>query len=167
MSDSSKTSVGRCAGLRPIKPGEVRNPSGRNGKARLEEFREYLNEKAELSSGHTRRENVLLALYATAIDRRRRDHIAAVRIILAYDLGFPAQALEVDHSSRDGSMSPLGPLGTSEEMIRAAEALAKEVLGSERAEGAARADGSGAASGSTQERENGQSQLHRGNLCFR
>ena len=72
------------------------------GKARLEQFREYLSAKAEPSSPRTRRENVLLALYATAIDQRRRDQIAAVRVILAYDLGLPSQALQVDHSS----MSP-------------------------------------------------------------
>lgn len=75
------------------------------GKARLEQFREYLSAKAEPSGPRTRRENVLLALYATAIDRRRRDQIAAVRVILAYDLGLPTQALQVDHLSGDGSMS--------------------------------------------------------------
>jgi hypothetical protein len=71
----------------------------------LEAFREYLDAKAEPSSSRTRRENVLLALYATAIDQRRRDQIATVRVILAYDLGLPTQALQVDHSSGDGSMS--------------------------------------------------------------
>ncbi len=94
----------RYPNLRPIKAGEVRNPTGRNGKARLEEFREYLNEKAETSSSHTRWGNVLRALYATAIDRRRRDHVAAIRVILAYELGLPTQALQLDHSSTDGSM---------------------------------------------------------------
>jgi hypothetical protein len=94
----------RYPNLRPIKAGEVRNPTGRNGKARLEEFREYLSEKAEVSSSHTRWGNILRALYATAIDRRRRDHVAAIRVILAYELGLPTQALQLDHSSTDGSM---------------------------------------------------------------
>jgi hypothetical protein len=92
--------------LRPIKRGEVRNSTGRNGKVRLDELREYLNEKTEPSSRHTRRENILLALYSTSIDRRRRDHVAAARVLLAYDLGLPAQALQVDHSNTDGSMLP-------------------------------------------------------------
>src|SRR5512147_3259508 len=84
----------------------MRNPNGRNGKLRLAELRDYLSGKAEPTSQHTRRENIILALYATSIDRRRRDHIAAARVLLAYDLGLPAQALQVDHSSEDGSMAP-------------------------------------------------------------
>jgi len=92
--------------LPPIKPGEVRNPTGRNGKARLEELREFLNGKAGPTSSHTRRENLLIAIYTTAIDRRRRDHVAAARVLLGYDLGPPMQALQVDHSNTDGSLLP-------------------------------------------------------------
>ena len=106
MSEDDNKPVPRFSGLRPIRPGEVRNPTGRNGKVRLDELREYLSERGEPSSRHTRRENILLALYSTSIDRRRRDHVAAARVLLAYDLGLPAQALQVDHSSNDGSMSP-------------------------------------------------------------
>jgi hypothetical protein len=104
--EESKTLVPRYPGLRPIKAGEVRNPLGRNGKMRIDELRDYLNGKAEPTSPHTRRENILLALYTTSIDRRRRDHVAAARVLLAYDLGLPAQALQVDHSNTDGSMTP-------------------------------------------------------------
>jgi hypothetical protein len=96
----------RYPNLRPIKKGEVRNPSGRNGKVRVDKVRKYLSGKDEPSSRHTRRENILLALYTTSIDRRRRDHVAAARVLLAYDLGLPAQALQVDHSNTDGSMLP-------------------------------------------------------------
>ena len=95
----------RPTGLRPIQKGEVRNPLGRNGKFNIDELRKYLSGKAEPSSPHTRRENILLALYTTSIDRRRRDHVAAARVLLTYDLGLPAQALQVDHSNADGSMS--------------------------------------------------------------
>jgi hypothetical protein len=90
--------------FRPAVPG-VHKPAEHSVKAKLDAFRAYLDARAEPSNSRTRRENVLLALYATAIDRRRRDQIAAVRVILAYDLGLPAQALQVDHSSGDGSMS--------------------------------------------------------------
>ncbi len=104
--DEPKALIPRYAGLRPIRKGEVRNPLGRNGKFNIDELRKYLSGKAEPSSPHTRRENILLALYTTSIDRRRRDHVAAARVLLAYDLGLPAQALQVDHSSTDGSMTP-------------------------------------------------------------
>jgi hypothetical protein len=104
--EEPKALVPRYAGLRPIQKGEVRNPLGRNGKFKIDELRKYLSEKAEPSSPHTRRENLLLALYTTSIDRRRRDHVAAARVLLAYDLGLPAQALQVDHSNTDGSMTP-------------------------------------------------------------
>ena len=104
--EEPKALVPRYAGLQPIQKGEVRNPLGRNGKFKIDELRKYLSEKAEPSSPHTRRENLLLALYTTSIDRRRRDHVAAARVLLAYDLGLPAQALQVDHSNTDGSMTP-------------------------------------------------------------
>jgi len=104
--EEPKALVPRYAGLRPVQKGEVRNPLGRNGKFKIDELRKYLSGKAEPSSPHTRRENILLALYTTSIDRRRRDHVAAARVLLAYDLGLPAQALQVDHSNTDGSMTP-------------------------------------------------------------
>ena|ERR1035441_10591470 len=106
MADDKNDHSLRHPNLRPIKQGEVRNPSGRNGKIRLDKIRKYLSGKAEPSSRHTRRENILLALYTTSIDRRRRDHVAAARVLLAYDLGLPAQALQVDHSNTDGTMLP-------------------------------------------------------------
>lgn len=80
----------------------MRNPTGRNGKPRLEELREFLNGKAEPTSSHTRRENILLAIYTTAIDRRRRDHVAAAWVLLSYDVGLPPQA--IDLSNTDGSL---------------------------------------------------------------
>jgi hypothetical protein len=103
--EEPKALVPRYAGLRPIQKGEVRNPLGRNGKFKIDDLRNYLNGKAEPTSPHTRRENILLALYTTSIDRRRRDHVAAARVLLAYDLGLPTQALQVDHSNTDGSLS--------------------------------------------------------------
>jgi hypothetical protein len=87
-----------------IKPGEVRNPTGRNGKLRLDEFREYLSGKAVPSSPQTRRESILVALYTTSIDRRRRDHVAAARVLLSYDLGLPTQAIDI--SNPDESLKP-------------------------------------------------------------
>ena len=81
--------------LRPIKPGEVRNPAGRNGKTQVSGLRNYLDEKAAPTSRQTRRENLLLALYTTAIDRRHRDHVAATKTLMAYDMGLPSQAVEV------------------------------------------------------------------------
>jgi hypothetical protein len=106
MAEEDPLDISRYPNLRPIKSGEVRNPTGRNGKMRIDELRDYLNGKAEPSSPHTRRQNILLALYTTSIDRRRRDHVSAARVLLAYDLGLPAQALQVDHSNTDGSMLP-------------------------------------------------------------
>ena len=106
MADEDENHHPRYPNLQPIQSGEVRNPTGRNGKVRVDKVREYLDEKAEPSSRHNRRENILLALYSTSIDRRRRDHVAAARVLLAYDLGLPPQALQIDHSNNDGSMLP-------------------------------------------------------------
>jgi hypothetical protein len=105
MAKDKTEDIPRNQNLRCIRSGEVRNPTGRNGKARLEEFREFLSGKAEPTSSRTRWENVVLALYTTAIDRRRRDHVAAVRVVLSYDLGQPPQT--VDLSNSDGSLRPL------------------------------------------------------------
>jgi hypothetical protein len=104
MDDETNALAPRYAGLRPIKPGEVRNPTGRNGKLRLDEFREYLSGKAVPSSPQTRRESILVALYTTSVDRRRRDHVAAARVLLSYDLGLPTQAIDI--SNPDESLKP-------------------------------------------------------------
>ena len=85
----------RNTNLRPIAPGEVRNPAGKNGVTKVAELRAYLDERAEPTSRRTRRENLLASIYATALDRRRHDHIPAARLLLAYDLGKPREELEV------------------------------------------------------------------------
>jgi hypothetical protein len=73
MAEEETKALPRYPNPRPIKPGEARNPVGRNGKIGLGELREFLAELAEPASRHSRRGNLLLALYTTAIDRRRRD----------------------------------------------------------------------------------------------
>jgi hypothetical protein len=104
MAEEETKALPHYPNLRSVKSGEVRNPSGRNGKIGLGELREFLAERAEPASRHSRRENLLLALYTTAIDRRRRDHVPAARVLLAYDVGLPPQAIDVRNP--DDSLRP-------------------------------------------------------------
>jgi hypothetical protein len=50
------------------------------------------------------------AIYATAIDRRRKDHVAAARVLLAYEAGLPPQGVE--YRFPDGTL-----MAKSEEQI--------------------------------------------------
>ncbi len=116
-----KESAASYPNLKPIQPGEVRNPKGRNGVTKLAELRDYLDKRAEPTSRNTRRENILLALYTTAIDRRRRDHVAASKLLLAYDIGQPRLAVDISNESEPAGDVP-NPLSAAlEERIRRAE----------------------------------------------
>jgi hypothetical protein len=123
MADGSKLLEPRYRGLRPIKPGEVLNPTGRNGSSAITELRRFMDERAEPSSRRTRSENLWLALYTTAIDRRRRDHVAAARVLLAYHLGKPLETLEV--SGPDGGPITSVALTTAELREELARLLAR------------------------------------------
>lgn len=112
MADGPKLLETRYRGLRPIKPGEVRNPTGRNGATAITELRRFMDERAEPTSRRTRGENLWLALYTTALDRRRRDHVAAARVLLAYHLGKPLETLEV--SGPGGGPIPSVTMTTAE-----------------------------------------------------
>lgn len=76
---------------RPFPPGVSGNPAGRPKRSVA---REFFEEK--VSDGKTRAENVLEALYQTAVDRKHRDHLRAVELATAYFAGKPIAAVELD-----------------------------------------------------------------------
>jgi hypothetical protein len=115
----------RYRNLRPIEPGEVRNPTGRNGATTIAKLREFLEARAEPAAGRTRCENIWLALYTTAIDRRRKDHVAAARVLLAYHVGKPVEAVEL--SGPNG-----GPIQTTDYDEPPAKSTEEMVEGLER-----------------------------------
>lgn len=122
MGDEPKDLASRYPNLDPIEPGEKRNPTGINGATRLAMARKFLDEKAEPTSRKTRIENVLTAMYATSIDRRRRDHVSAGTVLLKYYLGLPPQAhfLSVTNDDQGAEKDPLEL--ALEELVRRSKA---------------------------------------------
>ena len=114
-----------------------RNPGGRTPSKWLRKFLDAAYDKSE--GGKTRREAIAEHLYEIASSYRvivkghgedaipfadAKDSIEAAKLLMAYDMGKPVEAIEIE--SPLGTMSPGGK--TSEEMIRDAERLAKEAL---------------------------------------
>jgi hypothetical protein len=114
--------------LPPIKPGEVRNPKGNNGRQRMAEFRAWADEKTTPESKLTRAQNVWNALYATAIDRKRgMQHVAAGKVFVEQYQGKPVTPVEM--TGKDGSplnsgvmMVPVFGSGTVEDWEQASKA---------------------------------------------
>lgn len=94
------------------KPGEVRNPTGKNSRQMMATMRRALDVDGAREE-----------LCAVAIEKAIDGDVAWARFCAEYDDGKPVQSSEVDVRSSDGSMSPVGAFGTSEEMIRKAQAI--------------------------------------------
>jgi hypothetical protein len=87
-------------GLRPIKPGEVRNKTGKNGREARAAISQFLEEPSETDKGKTKFRRVLEKLYAKAI----AGDTQAARTLVEQHAGKPQQALDL--SNDDGSIQP-------------------------------------------------------------
>jgi hypothetical protein len=86
--------------LPPIKPGEVRNKTGKNGREARAALSQFLEEPSETDKGKTRFRRVLEKLYAKAI----AGDTQAARTLVEQHAGKPQQALDL--SSEDGTLRP-------------------------------------------------------------
>ena len=123
------------ANLKPIKPGEVRNPTGKNGRNRADLFRAWA-EKCPLVIGDkdkSRIENVWEKTYQRAMDGRRKDCGLHAKIIVEQYQGIPKSSLEV--SNPDGSLgngqSVVNPLELMIDQAMKKRDMAAEVARSE------------------------------------
>jgi hypothetical protein len=109
------------ANLRPIKPGEVRNPTGKNGTNRAALYRAWA-EKAPTLIGDkekSRIENVWEKTYQRAMDSRRKDCTLSAKIIVEQYQGVPKAAFEL--TNPDGSLGGGQPVvNPLEVMVEAA-----------------------------------------------
>ena len=86
--------------LPPIKPGEVRNKTGKNGREARAVISQFLEEPSETDKGKTRFRRVLEKLYAKAI----AGDTQAAKALVEHHAGKPQQA--VDLSNEDGTLRP-------------------------------------------------------------
>lgn len=86
--------------LPPIKPGEVRNKTGKNGREGRAELSQYLDDPSETDKGKTRFRRVLEKLYAKAI----AGDTQAAKTLVEQHVGKPKQALDL--SNEDGTLRP-------------------------------------------------------------
>jgi len=86
--------------LPPIKPGEVRNKTGKNGREARAALSQFLEEPSETDKGKTRFRRVLEKLYAKAI----AGDTQAAKTLVEQHAGKPQQA--VDLSNEDGTLRP-------------------------------------------------------------
>lgn len=104
----------RMANLRPAKRGEVRNPTGKNGRTRSELIAAFLEKADDTELGRNMAKKlglpadsprivvVLQRLYTMGLGKSE----PALKTLAEFFGGKPRQ--QVDLSSEDGSMSPLG-----------------------------------------------------------
>jgi len=86
--------------LPPIKPGEVRNKTGKNGREGRAELSQFLDDPSETDKGKSRFRRVLEKLYAKAI----AGDTQAAKALVEQHVGKPKQALDV--SNEDGTLGP-------------------------------------------------------------
>ena len=86
--------------LPPIKPGEVRNKTGKNGREARAAISQFLEEPSETDKGKTRFRRVLEKLYAKAI----AGDTQAAKTLVEQHVGKPQQALDL--SNEDATLRP-------------------------------------------------------------
>jgi hypothetical protein len=86
--------------LPPIKPGEVRNKTGKNGREARAVISQFLEEPSETDKSKTRFRRVLEKIYAKAI----AGDTQAARTLVEQHAGKPHQALDL--SNEDGTLRP-------------------------------------------------------------
>jgi len=101
--DEPKTSRERqLANLRPAQKGEVRNPDGKNGREGSEAWRKFLDAFDPTDKSKTRR----LRMHETWYELILEKDTNALKLGVEQDMGRAKQ--QIDLTSEDGSMSPLG-----------------------------------------------------------
>lgn len=92
------------ANLRPQRSGEPgRNPLGKNGREGAEAWRKFLDQKDPDEPNFESRRAVM---HETLYKLLKKGKIGPLQIGIEQDQGKPPQS--IDHSSKDGSMSPYG-----------------------------------------------------------
>lgn len=95
-------------------PGNNGNPGGRPSTRWI---RDWLGEVVAPGRGMPiqRRQALVTALFATAVNTRHKDHVKAAELLLAYEAGKPVQAVEL--SGPEGG--PMDPASMTSEQQRA------------------------------------------------
>jgi hypothetical protein len=78
------------------KPGQSGNPGGRPKRKPIAELLLAELEKATGKSDVTKMEKLAARLVSIALSGNRSDSIAAIRLIMSYTDGLPAQSVEID-----------------------------------------------------------------------
>ena len=124
--DKAKTARERMAkgwaNLRPVAPGEVRNRLGINGREGAEAWRKFLDKPdPDEPDAESRR----AVMHETLYKLIKKGKIGPLQIGIEQDQGKPPQS--IDHSSKDGSMSPYGADSVSSKLrAELAAAVAEE-----------------------------------------
>jgi hypothetical protein len=83
--------------LPPIKPGEVRNKTGKNGREARAAISQFLEEPSETDKGKTRFRRVLEKLYAKAI----AGDTQAAKTLVEQHAGKPKQSMDLSNEAGD------------------------------------------------------------------
>jgi hypothetical protein len=83
--------------LPPIKPGEVRNKTGKNGREGRAELSQFLEDPSETDKGKTRFRRVLEKLYAKAI----AGDTQAAKTLVEQHVGKPKQSMDLSNEAGD------------------------------------------------------------------
>lgn len=106
--------------------GRFTNGNRAAGRPSTRWIRDYLRDVEE-GAQQTRQMALLEAIFATAIDRRHRDHVRAAELLIAYVAGRPTVALEF--SGADDGRLEVDAMTSEQQHARLAELLAKAAAG--------------------------------------
>jgi hypothetical protein len=81
---------------RPFEPGQSGNPGGRPKRKPITEMLTLELEKLAARSSQAKGQKIVERLVSIALNGKRTDSIAAIRLIMSYTDGLPVQAVEVD-----------------------------------------------------------------------
>lgn len=113
---------------RPFEPGQSGNPGGRPKRKPITEMLTAELETLAARSSQTKGQKIVARLVAIALQGKRSDSVAALRLILAYTEGLPVQPIDLDVSRAAARIA--AAIGADPEfLIRRAEQLAAENAG--------------------------------------